>query len=151
VAVDHHVVCGDAQRMAALLATLPPSATSKTSVVERAHLALRQQNRRLTRQTTAFSNERPWLAKQLWWSLAYTHVVWPHDRVGQALPMVESTRGTGSPRRWQPRTPAMAAGVTDHVWTTDERLSYRVLAPLVDQLDQLEHLFPQPEPISQGN
>jgi hypothetical protein len=67
------------------------------------------------------------------------------------LLMVEPTRGTGSPRRWQPRTPAMAAGLTDHVWTTDELLSYRVPAPFVDQLDQLEPLFPQPEPINQGN
>jgi hypothetical protein len=67
------------------------------------------------------------------------------------LPMVEPTRGTGSPRRWQPRTPAMAAGLTDHVWTTNEWLSYRVPAPFVDRLDQLEHLFPQPEPIYQGN
>jgi IS1 family transposase len=151
VAVDHHVVCGDAQRLAALLATLPTSATINTTVVERENLALRQHNRRLTRKTTAFSKERPWLEKQLWLSLAYTHVVLPHDSLGQEWPMVEPTRGTGSPRRWQPRTPAMAAGLTDHVWTTDELLSYRVPATFVDQLDQWEHLFPQLEPINQGN
>jgi IS1 family transposase len=151
LAVDHHVVCGDAQRMAALLATLPTSATLTTSVVERAHRALRQPKRRLTRKTNACSKELPWLETQLWWSLAYTQVVVPHDSLGQALPRVEPTRGTGSPRRWQPRTPAMAAGVTDHVWTTDELRSYRVPARFVDQLDQLEHLFPQPEPIYQGN
>jgi IS1 family transposase len=151
VAVDHHAVCGDAQRMAALLATLPTSATINTSVVEREHLALRQHHRRLTRKTHAFSKELPWLEQPLWLSLAYTHVVLRHESLGQELPMVELTRGTGSPRRWQPRTPAMAAGVTDHVWTTDELLSYRVPARFVDQLDQLEHLFPQPEPIYQGN
>ena len=100
VAVDPRVVCGDAQRMAALLATLPTSATIKTSVVAREHLARRQHNRRLTRTTKAFSTERPWLEKQLWLALAYTPVVLPHDRLGQALPMVEPTRGTGSPRRW---------------------------------------------------
>ena len=65
--------------------------------------------------------------------------------------MVEPTRGTGSPRRWQPRTPAMAASLTDHVGTTDEWLSYRLPATFVDQLDPLEHLFPQPEPVSHGN
>jgi IS1 family transposase len=151
VAVDHHVVCGDARRIAARLAALPTSATIKTSVVEREHLALRQPKRRLTRTTKAFSKELPWLAKQRWLSLAYTHVVLPHHSVGQALPMVKPTRGTGSPRRWQPRTPAMAAGLTEQVWTTDEVLSYRVPAPFVDQLDQLEHLFPQPEQIYQGN
>jgi len=151
VAVDHHVVCGDAPRIAALLATLPTSATIHTSFVEREHRALRQHNRRLTRKTNAFSKELPWWAKQLWLSLADTHVVLPHESLGQALSMVEPTRGTGSPRRWQPRTPALAAGLTDHGWTTDERLSYRVPARFVDHLDQVEHLFPQPEPIYQGN
>jgi IS1 family transposase/transposase-like protein len=151
VAVDHHVVFGDVQGIATLLASLPTSATINTSFVERENLALRQHNRRLTRKTNAFSQELPWLEKQLWLSLAYTHLVLPHDSLGQALPMVEPTRGTGSPRRWQPRTPAMAAGLTDHVWTTDELLSYRVPARFVDQLDQLEHLFPQPELICQGN
>jgi hypothetical protein len=151
VAVDHHIVFGDAHGIAARLAALPTSATINTSVVERENLALRHHNRRLTRKTHAFSKELPWLEKQRWLSLAYTHVVLPHDRLRQQLPMVEPTRGRGSPRRWQPRTPAMAAGLTDPVWTTDEWLSYRVPAPFVDQLDQLEHLFPQPEPIDQGN
>jgi IS1 family transposase/transposase-like protein len=151
VAVDHHVVFGDVQGIATLLASLPTSATINTSFVERENLALRQHNRRLTRKTNAFSKELPWLEKQLWLSLAYTHLVLPHDSLRQELPMAEPTRGTGSPRRWQPRTPAMAAGLTDHVWTTDELLSYRVPARFVDQLDQLEHLFPQPEPIYQGN
>jgi hypothetical protein len=151
VAVDHHVVFGDAQRSAALLATRPTRATINTSFVERENLALRQHHRRLTRTTKAFSKELPWLEKPLWLSLAYTHVVLPHESLGQALPMVEPTRGTGSPRRWQPRTPAMAAGLTDHVWTTNELLAYRVPARFVDQRDQLEHLFPQPEPIYQGN
>jgi hypothetical protein len=151
VAVDHHVVFGDVQGIAPRLASRPTSATIKTSVVEREHLALRQHHRRLTRTTKAFSTELPWLEKPRWVSLAYTHVVLPHDRLRQALPMAEPTRGTGSPRRWQPRTPAMAAGLTDHGWATDAWLSYRVPAPFVEQLDHLEHLFPQPESIYQGN
>ena len=32
----------------------------------------------------------------------------------------------GSAKRWQPRTPAMAAGLTDHVWTLREVLLFRV-------------------------
>lgn len=150
-AVDHPVVCGEAPRLAALLATRPPRATSKTSCVARETLALRQHKHRLRRKTKAFSQERPWLEKPLWLSRAYPQVVWPHDRLGQAWPMVEPTRGTGSPRRWQPRTPAMAAGLTDHGWTTDEWLSYRVPATFADPLDPVEHLFPQLEPIYQGN
>jgi hypothetical protein len=45
----------------------------------------------------------------------------------------------------------MAAGLTDHIGTADELLSYRVPALFVDQLDHVEHLFPKLEPIHQGN
>jgi hypothetical protein len=151
VAIDHKVVFGDDQRIAECLALLPTSVTINTSFVERENLMFRQPNRCLTRQTNAFSKELSWLEKQVWWSLAYTHFVLPHDRLWQELPMCEPTRGSGSPRRWRLRTPAMAAGLTDHVWTTDKLLSSRVPALFVDQLDHLEHLFPKLEPIHQGN
>jgi hypothetical protein len=36
------------------------------------------------------------------------------------LGVPEATPGTGSARRWQPCTPAMAAGLTDHVWSLKE-------------------------------
>jgi IS1 family transposase len=38
----------------------------------------------------------------------------------------EPTNGAGSAKRWQPRTPAMAAGLTDRVWTLREVLLFRV-------------------------
>ena len=36
------------------------------------------------------------------------------------------THGTGSARQWRPCTPAMAAELTDHVWTLREVLLFRV-------------------------
>jgi hypothetical protein len=39
-------------------------------------------------------------------------------------------------------TPAMAAGITDQIWTTTELLSYRVPAEFMNQLHEIEHLFP---------
>ena len=42
------------------------------------------------------------------------------------LPQPLPTNGTGSATRWQPQTPAMAAGLTDHVWTLREVLLFRV-------------------------
>lgn len=35
----------------------------------------------------------------------------------------------GHQKRWVPRSPAMAAGITDHLWTVEELLSYRVPLP----------------------
>jgi hypothetical protein len=37
-----------------------------------------------------------------------------------------ATNGRGAAKVWRPCTPAMAAGVTDHVWLLKEVLLYRV-------------------------
>ena len=44
----------------------------------------------------------------------------------QGLLIPEPTQGSGSAKLWQPCTPAMAAGLTDHVWSLTEVLLYRV-------------------------
>jgi hypothetical protein len=45
----------------------------------------------------------------------------------------------------------MAAGMTDHVWTMTEWLSYRVPAEFLDRVHEMEHLVPSLEPVHQGN
>jgi hypothetical protein len=37
-----------------------------------------------------------------------------------------ATNSNGSAKLWQPRTPAMAAGLTDHRWSLREVLMFRV-------------------------
>jgi hypothetical protein len=138
---------------AAVQACLDASQAStaiNTSFVERENLTLRQHNRRLTRKTNGFSKELSWLERQLWVALAYYHLVLPHASLRVAMEVPSPTRGTGSARRWQPVTPAMAAGITDHVWTTTELLSYRVPASFLDRLPELEYLFPMFESVHHG-
>jgi hypothetical protein len=62
------------------------------------------------------------------WSLyhAYYHFCLPHASVRLPLPQPEPTHGSGSATQWRPWTPAMAAGLTDHVWTLREVLLFRV-------------------------
>jgi hypothetical protein len=48
---------------------------------------------------------------------AYHNVWLPHARLRQPLLTPEPTNVTGSAQVWRPCTPAMAAGLTDHVWT----------------------------------
>ena len=95
-----------------------------------------QCNGRLSRKVLSFSKDLTWLEKHLWLSLAYYHFVLPHDSLSQRLSAPQPTRGSGSPEQWQPVTPAMAAGLTDHVWTMEELLSYRVPPDFRDRLDQ---------------
>jgi IS1 family transposase len=97
-----------------------------TAFVERMNLTLRQSCRRLTRKSNGFSKKREWLTYHLEVAIAYYHLVRPHGSLRQRLPQPEATQGTGSPKVWQERTPAMAAGLTDHVWTMEELLSFRV-------------------------
>ncbi len=75
----------------------------------------------------------------------------PHQSLREQLAVAQPTRGAGSPRRWEEVTPAMAAGITDHVWTTRELLSYRVPVEFLDRLPQLDHLFPPPDVFHQVN
>jgi hypothetical protein len=50
----------------------------------------------------------------------------PHASLRLPLPQLEPTHGRGSAKRWQPRPPAMAAGLTEHVWTLREVRRFRV-------------------------
>ena len=55
-----------------------------------------------------------------------SHFCLPHTSLRQPLPLPEPTYGSGKAKQWRPCTPAMAAGLTDHVWTLREVLLFRV-------------------------
>jgi len=143
-AVQTQVVFGTPEAIAEQLAHSSVSQTINTSFVERDNLTQRQSNRRLTRKSNGFSKELIWFEKQLWLSMAYYHFVLPHHSLRQPLETPAPTRGSGTLKLWKPVTPAMAAGITDHVWTTAELLSYRVPAQFRDQLAILKPLFALP-------
>jgi hypothetical protein len=66
------------------------------------------------------------LHQQLGLYHVYYNFCLPHTSMRQPLPQPVPTNGTGTVKRWQPQTPAMAAGLTDHVWTLREVLLFRV-------------------------
>lgn len=65
VEVTRKIVWGNADEYPGALARSPTSTTINTRFVERDNLAWREHNRRLSRKTTAFSKELPWMEKQL--------------------------------------------------------------------------------------
>lgn len=142
VEVNRKIVFGSEDDLAVCLAASPASTTVNTSFIERDNLSWRTHNRRLTRKTLGFSKHLGWLETQLWLSLAYYHLCLPHLSLRDTLPIPEPTRGDGSPRKWRAVTPAMAAGLTEHVWTTEELLGFRVPAAFLDRLPEIAHLFP---------
>ena len=56
----------------------------------------------------------------------YHNFVLPHASLRQPRRIPEATSGRGSAKVWRPCTPAMAAGVTEHVWSLQEVLLWRV-------------------------
>jgi IS1 family transposase len=136
VQVTTTIIFGSEEAVQDRLAASTVSQTINTSFVERHNLTCRQCNGRLSRKVLSFSKDLSWLEKHLWLSLAYYHLVLPHDSLRYLFPDPQPTRGSGSPKKWQLVTPAMAAGLTDHVWTMEELMSYRVPPDFRHRLDQ---------------
>jgi len=126
VEVTTQIIYGTPEKMAQALKRSPVSHTISTYGVERNNLTIRQHSRRMGRRVNAFSKDHEYLEHQLALSFAYYHFVIPHSGLRQKLPHPIPTNGTGSPKVWLQRTPAMAASLTDHIWSMDELLSFRV-------------------------
>jgi IS1 family transposase len=118
VEITSRVVFGTGKAVAAHLKRSPVSKHINTSFVERNNLTMRHQNRRLTRKTIAFSKKRERLEQQLHLAFAYYHFVKPH--LGLRVEV------KGESKKYQTRTPMMAAGITDHIWTMRELCSRAV-------------------------
>ena len=97
-----------------------------TAFVERLNLDLRQRVAAVGRRVTTLCQGEDGLQQQLVLFQTYHNFVLPHASLRQALRLPEATNGNGSARLWRPCTPAMAAGLTDHVWSLNEVLLCRV-------------------------
>lgn len=127
VNVTTRIVFGSEQQLSAALQDSPVSTRINTYGVERNNLTIRQHSRRMGRKVNAFSKDRDYLEHQLTLAFAYYHFVVPHLALRQRLTQPLPTKGPqASYKKWKPVTPAMAAGLTDHVWSMDELLSFRV-------------------------
>ena len=100
--------------------------TINTAFVERLNLDIRQRVAAIGRRVNTLCQGETGLRDQLALFQVYPNVVVPHASLRQRLLLPEATNGCGSAKRWRPCTPAMAAGLTDHVWSLKEVLLYRV-------------------------
>lgn len=127
IKVNTRLVYGTEEQLRTALRNSSVSHTINTYGVERNNLTVRQHSRRLGRKVNAFSKDRDYLEYQLTLAFAYYHFVIPHRGLRQRLPEPLPTKGPhASYKKWKQATPAMAAGLTDHIWTMDELLSFHV-------------------------
>jgi len=124
VRVRHRVVFGTLAAIEQVLAAY--GWQSNTAFVERINLTIRQHVAAVGRRVSTLCKGEDGIQQQLALYHVYYNFCLPHASLRQALLQPEPTHGTGSAKRWQPRTPAMAAGLTDHVWTRREVLLFRV-------------------------
>src|SRR4029434_5661946 len=124
VRVRHRVVFGTLETVNAVLA--PLGCQINTAFIERLNLTIRQHVAAGGRRVTTLCKGEDGLRQQLVLFQAYHNFCLPHASLRVSLATPIPTNGTGSATQWQPRTPAMAAGLTDHVWTLREVLLFRV-------------------------
>ena len=94
-----------------------------TAYIERTNLTSRTMNGRLVRKTLSFSKELRLLKASSTLEDAIYNFTRPVKTLRVELPNPSNLA------RWQQRSPAMAAGLTDHIWTVRELLTV-MLVPL---------------------
>jgi IS1 family transposase len=113
VKIDFRVIFGTLATVLAALALSRVSRAINTAFVERHNGTDRNRNARKVRKTYCFSKD--WEVHQAvtYFTMYSYNFCWP----------VRTLRERGSEGHWQERTPAMAAGLSDHVWTLTEWLT----------------------------
>jgi hypothetical protein len=108
------LVFGTAVLLAAALLASRVSGAVNVSFLERQNLTDRHHNARKRRKTYCFS--KCWEAHEAatYFTLYSSNFCWP----------VRTLRVQRADQSWQERTPAMAAGLTDHVWSLAEWLKF---------------------------
>jgi hypothetical protein len=89
--------------------------TIQTVFIERINLTIRQRIAPPSRRTWSLARSQPGLLIHVHWWRGFYHFARPHQSLRAKVPGLE--------RRYRERTPAMAAGLTDHVWTVGDILS----------------------------
>lgn len=109
-------VFGTPAQLEAALRNSPVSRNVNVAFVERSNGTTRHRNSRQARKTYGFSKK--WDPHQAQASLTHFgyNFCWT----------VRTLRQRGPDGRWQKRSPAMAQGITDHVWTVLEFLRYQI-------------------------
>ena len=96
------------------------NAVINTAYVERFQATLRSRLAPLVRKTRAAARQKATLEAGMW----LIGTVYNFCRVHRSLRLAES--GAAEHRRWVERTPAQAAGLTEHRWSLYELLSFAV-------------------------
>ena len=126
VGVTRRVVRGTAGAVRARLRATQGAAGAviNTADVERLNAAFRAHLAPLVRRTRAAARQTATLEAGMWVVGTCYNCCWPHASLRRRRGPTDPPGGT-----WVARTPAQAAGLTDHRWSVPELLTYQVPPP----------------------
>lgn len=125
--VRRRMVFGSVAELRARFEETPLNQLLTTNHIERDHLTARTHNSRLVRQSITYSKAQSPLQGQCDLDDLYYNFCLAHRSLRRRLPEPIPTKGTGSPKKWEQRTPAMAEGITNYIMTLDKLLSIPAL------------------------
>lgn len=125
VSVSHRIVYGSLEVVQAVLKDGGVGQIINTSFIERLNLTIRQHVAALARKVIQLAKTESGLEHQLTLSQGYYNFCLPHAALRVRLPQPQATKGNGSAKKWQPRTPAVAANITHRIWKLEELLLFR--------------------------
>jgi transposase-like protein/IS1 family transposase len=123
VEVTRKMVQATLQQAQTLLSASHGGTVLNTAFIERLNGTLRQRLASLTRKCRHAARRLVALESGMWLLGCTYNLCWPHHELSRQAAKAQERRGEVL------LTPAMASGLTDHIWSIQELLSYRV-APL---------------------
>ncbi len=119
VEVRRRIIFGTAGDIEVILKADGCGSQVNTAYVERNNLTMRQNVGRLVRKTLSFSKNEHYLRRHIALEDAVYNFVKPHRSLRRPI-----RKNTDERRKWEQRTPAMAAGLTDHIWSLEDLLEF---------------------------
>jgi hypothetical protein len=123
VSVVHRVVRGTAEAITTALKATRTGTGINTAYIERLNATFRSGLAALSRRGRAIAHTEAVLTAGMYLVGCAYNFCWAHDSL-----RLRASDGAGP--KWQQRTPAMAAGLTDHPWTMSELLTHPIPLPL---------------------
>ncbi len=123
VEITRKLVQGTLEQAQTLLSASHGGMMLNTAFIERLNGTIRQRLASLTRKCRHVARRLASLESGMWLLGCTYNLCWPHHQLSRQATSAQEERGEVL------LTPAMASGLTDHIWSIQELLSYR-MAPL---------------------
>lgn len=124
VEILRRVTQGDAEALMALLAASAGGNQLNTAFIERLNATFRERLASLTRRCRHAAHKVSRLQAGMWLVGCTYNFCWPHHELSRRAAKAQARHGD------IPVTPAMASGLTDHVWSVRELLTFRIPPPV---------------------